>query len=232
MPAAIRPVVDATMPGMIVDRRAHIEVWSRRAKWLAGATIAWNVVEGILAMGFGWEEGSVALFGFGIDSWVEVGSAGVVWWKLTSDTGCATTRLRTERRATRVISTLFLLLAGATGLGAVAQLVSGGHPESTVPALVVSGLSLTLMFALWAAKSRAATVLDSATLAMDAACSRACIELSGVLFVGSLVYLVRPGLWWADAVAALGLALLIGREGVEGLRAASREDFAGGCGCG
>jgi len=218
---------------MVVETRpaAEITLWTRRARWLAGATIAWNIVEGLLALGFGWEEGSVALFGFGVDSWVEVGSAGVVYWKLTHDTTCATTQLRTERRAIRVISTLFLVLATATSLGAVAQLVSSGHPASTVPALAVSGLSLSLMFFLWAAKSRVATELDSATLAMDAACSRACIELSAVLFVGSLVYVLWPVLWWADAVAALGLALLIGREGVEGLRSASREDFAGGCGC-
>ncbi len=218
---------------MVVDASSSetVVVWTRRARWLAGLTIAWNVIEGLVAMGFGWEEGSVALFGFGVDSWVEVGSAGVVYWKLTREAGCATTRLNVERRATSVISALFLCLAAATAFGAVAQLVSGGHPDSTVPALVVSGVSLVLMGGLWAAKSRAATVLDSATLAMDAACSRACIELSLVLFVGSLAFLAWPGLWWADAVAALGLAVLIGREGVEGWRAAQRDDFAGGCGC-
>lgn len=216
---------------MVLTTEQGVTTWTRRARWLAGATVVWNVIEGLVAMGFGWEEGSVALFGFGIDSWVEVGSACVVYWKLTRPSGCATTQLGIERRATRIISVLFLGLAAATAFGAVAQLAAGGHPDSSLPALIVSGLSLGLMWGLWAAKSRTATELDSATLAMDAACSRACIELSLVLFVGSLVHVAWPALWWADAVAALGLAFLIGREGIEGIRATSREDFNGGCGC-
>jgi divalent metal cation (Fe/Co/Zn/Cd) transporter len=224
MNASIRSIVD----------------WERRALWLARATIAWNVVEGLVAMGFGWDDGSVALFGFGVDSWVEVGSAGVVYWKLTrATTGCATTRndrerngtVRRERTATRWISALLVALAAATAVGAVAQLGAGGHPATTVPAVVVSAVSLSFLGWLWGAKRRAATVLDSRTLAMDAACSLACIQLSVVLLAGSVAYLVAPALWWADAVAALVLAALIGREGRAGWRAASRADFAGGCGC-
>ena len=206
--------------------------WERRALWLARATIAWNVLEGLVAMGFGWDEGSVALFGFGVDSWVEVGSAGVVYWKLTRPAvGCRTTALKRERSATRVISGLFLVLAGATALGAVGQLVAGSHPGSSVPSLVVSAVSLSFMFFLWWGKRSAATALDSRTLAMDADCSRACIQLSVVLLVGSLLFVAVPSMWWADAVAALVLAAMIGREGLEGWRASGRDDFAGGCGC-
>lgn len=206
--------------------------WTSRALWLARATIAWNVVEGLVAMGFGYQESSVALFGFGVDSWVEVGSAGVVYWKLTRVAGCATTARERERRATRWISGLFLALAGATALGAVAQFASGGHPASSLPSLVVSVVSLALMAWLWHAKKAAATALDSRTLAMDAACSLACIQLSGVLFAGSLVYVVFPALWWADGLAALVLSGFIAKEGWEGWQAANRKDFAGGCGCG
>jgi hypothetical protein len=61
------------VPGQEID-------WNRRARLLAVVTIAWNVAEGLVAMAFGVAEESVALFGFGLDSWVEVGSAGVVWW--------------------------------------------------------------------------------------------------------------------------------------------------------
>lgn len=206
--------------------------WERRARLLAGLTIAWNVVEGLVSLAFGVAEQSVALLGFGLDSWVEVGSAAVVSWKLTRAPGCATTRKEQERRATRWISGLFLVLAGATALGAAGQLASGGHPGSTLPALLVSGVSLGMMGFLWRAKRAAAQALNSRTLALDAACSLACIQLSVVLFAGSLVYLVWPMLWWADGVAALVLAAFIAREGVEGWQAATRPDFAGGCGCG
>jgi divalent metal cation (Fe/Co/Zn/Cd) transporter len=205
--------------------------WARRARWLAIATIGWNVVEGMVAMAFGFQEESVALFGFGVDSWVEVGSAGVVYWKLTRAPGCTGTQKTRERRATRWISGLFLALAGATAFGAVAQILSHRHPSSTVPALIVSAVSLSIMVFLWRAKHAAALALDSKALAMDAACSRACIQLSVVLLAGSVVFLLAPSLWWADAAAALGLAALIGREGLEGWKASGRTDFEGGCGC-
>ena len=206
--------------------------WHRRALWLARATIAWNLVEGLVAMGFGFAESSVALFGFGVDSWVEVGSAGIVYWKLTRVAGCATTAKERERRATRWISGLFLVLAAVTAFGSVAQLVTGGHPGISVPSLVVSVVSLALMGFLWRAKKAAAVALDSRTLAMDAACSLACIQLSGVLFAGSVLYVAFPALWWADGIAALVLSGFIAKEGWEGWQAVKRKDFAGGCGCG
>ena len=206
--------------------------WTRRARLLACLTIAWNVVEGLVSMAFGFSEESVALFGFGLDSWVEVASAAVVWWKLTRPPGCATSRKLQERKATRWISALFLVLAGATALGAAAQLAAGGHPASTLPSLVVSLVSLGMMGFLWRAKKAAAVALDSRTLEMDAACSRSCIQLSAVLFAGSLLYLVVPALWWADGVAALLLAAFIAAEGWEGWQAARKADFVGGCGCG
>ena len=206
--------------------------WPRRALWLARATIAWNLIEGVVAMGFGVAEESVALFGFGVDSWVEVGSAAVVYWKLTRTPGCETTQREQERAATRKISKLFLALAAGTALGALIQLDAGGHPISTAPSVVVSLVSLSVMGSLWRAKRAAAAALDSRALAMDAACSLACIQLSAVLLAGSLAYAVAPALWWADAVAALGLAGLIAKEGVEGLRAAGEAEFEGGCGCG
>ena len=106
------------------------------------------------------------------------------------------------------------------------------HPPTTVPGLVISALSLACMVFLWRAKRQAAQALDSATLEADAACSLACIQLSTVLFAGSLLFLLLPGLWWVDAAAALGLALLIGREGLGMVRAARSAAFTGGCGCG
>lgn len=207
-------------------------MWEERALWLARATIAWNVIEGLVAMGFGIGEESVALFGFGVDSWVEVGSAAVVHWKLTRPAStCQTTAKKRERTATKWISALLLVLALGTVLGATIQLVSGRHPDSSVPSLVISVLSLAFMAFLWRAKRSAARALDSRTLALDARCSLGCIELSLVLLAGSLIYVVVPVLWWADAVAALGIAALIGREGWEGWKAASKPDFSGGCGC-
>ena len=92
-------------------------------------------------------------------------------------------------------------------------------------------LSLSFMYWLWRAKLRTARALDSHSLMGDAACSRSCMQLSGVLFGGSLLFRLAPSLWWVDAVAALVLSGFIAWEGVAGIRAARRPDFPGGCGC-
>ena len=200
--------------------------WRRRALWLSGLTIAYNLLEGMVSMHFGWADDSVALFGFGADSFIEVASAGLVLWKLL-DYG----NLARERKATSAIGWLFLWLGAGIAGGALLQLAGHRHPPTTVPGLVISALSLAFMVFLWRAKLRAARALDSAAVAADAACSRACIQLSAVLFAGSLAFLAAPALWWADAAAALALALLIAREGLGMIRAARSACFTGGCGC-
>jgi divalent metal cation (Fe/Co/Zn/Cd) transporter len=199
----------------------------RRALWLSILTIAYNLLEGLVSMGFGWADDSVALFGFGADSFIEVASAFLVLWKLM-DHG----NLARERQATRAIGWLFLWLGAGIAGGAVLQLTSRRHPPTTLPGLVIAGLSLSFMVYLWRAKLRVAQALDSATVAADAACSRACIQLSAVLFLGSVTYLIAPALWWVDAAAALVLALLIAQEGLGMVRAARSACFTGGCGCG
>jgi divalent metal cation (Fe/Co/Zn/Cd) transporter len=201
------------------------------ARTLALVTIAYNLVEGLISMGFGASGDSIALFGFGADSFIEVGSACLVLWRLSATSGCATTRLQRERKATRGIGILFVLLAIGIALGSVLQLSTHRHPATTLPGVVISLASLAGMAWLWNAKRRAAAALDSPTLTSDAACSLACIQLSAVLFAGSLLFLLLPALWWVDALAALVLAGFIGREGVQGIRATLRPDFDGGCGC-
>jgi divalent metal cation (Fe/Co/Zn/Cd) transporter len=211
---------------------ADRERWLRRALALAWATALYNVVEGIVAVGFGLSDDSIALLGFGIDSWIEVGSAGVVGWRLAGESGrTAEHSLARERRATQVIGALLGALGVGMAAGGVATLLLGGHPETTVPGVIVAGASLGFMAWLWRAKVRAARALDSRTITADAACSRACMQLSVVLLAGSLLYAVAPALWWADAVAAVVLGVLVGREGVESWREARRDDFSGGC-CG
>jgi divalent metal cation (Fe/Co/Zn/Cd) transporter len=215
------------MPALGASR----EDWLVFARRLAVFTIVYNLAEGLVSMGFGLADDSIALFGFGADSFIEVGSALMVLWRLREESGCASARLKRERKATLGIGILFLLLAVGTGLASMLQLVTRRHPETTLPGLLISLVSLLFMFGLWRAKLRAAKVLDSRTLEGDAACSLACIQLSSVLFLGSLGFLLWPALWWADAVVALAIAALIAREGLSGIRAALNPGFSGGCGC-
>jgi divalent metal cation (Fe/Co/Zn/Cd) transporter len=213
---------------IVVDRPVLV----RRALLLAMLTIAWNVVEGVFAMGFGFAEESLALFGFGVDSFVEVGAAVMVLWRLRGESGLGTALARDrEKTATMVIGGLLLALGVGVAVGSVIELATGGHPDSTVPGVIVSGLSIALMLFLWRAKRSVALALDSRTLLADAACSRSCLQLSVILLAGSLLYAVFPALWWADSAAAIALAVLIGREGWESIQAARKPDFTGGC-CG
>lgn len=182
-------------------------------------------------MGFGLADESMALFGFGADSFIEVGSALIVLWHLKEHTGCATARLKRERKAALAIGILFVLLALGTISGSLLQLVAKRRPDTSIPGLFISCISLTFMFWLWRAKLRAAKALDSRTLEGDAKCSLACIQLSCVLFAGSLIYWIAPNLWWADAGAALILSAFIAKEGISAIRAARSPDFSGGCGC-
>jgi divalent metal cation (Fe/Co/Zn/Cd) transporter len=218
-----------TRPGAAAPR----ERWTRWARTLAWLTIGYNLVEGLVSMGFGAAEESVALFGFGADSFIEVGAAILVLWRLRADAAAnAGERLARERRAAGGIGTLFLALALGIATGAVLQLAAGSRPDTTVPGVAVSLVSLWFMLFLWREKRRAARALDSRTLASDAACSLACMKLSAVLLAGSLLFLLAPGLWWADATGAIVLAFFIAREGWEMFRAAWRPEFSAGCGRG
>jgi divalent metal cation (Fe/Co/Zn/Cd) transporter len=205
------------------------ESWLHRARLLAWFTVAYNLLEGGLSIRFGLSDDSVALWGFGLDSLVEVASGLVVLWRLRDAAGSRPGAR--ERRATTIIGWLFVILALGVAWGAAHQLVSQGHPDTGLPGILIALASLLTMFFLWRAKTAAARALDSATLAGDAACTMACLVLSGVLLLGSLVSRLVPALGWVDGAAALVLAILIGREGWQGIRAARRPDFTGGCGC-
>lgn len=214
-------------------QRIDLRPLIRRAVMLSWLTICYNVVEGIVSMVFGYAENSVALFGFGADSFIEVVSAFLVLWRLKGETGeGGPLALDRERNATLGIGVLFLLLATGALAGGAIQLWQHSHPETTVPGVLISALSLSFMFFLWSAKRRVGQALGSSTVMKDAACSLACIQLSAVLFAGSILFMLVPSLWWADSVAAIVLSGFIAKEGWETVQAARSEDFAGGgCGC-
>jgi len=136
-----------------------------------------------------------------------------------------------EKRATLVIGLLLMTLALTTVAASTVQLVSGSHPDTTLPGVIIAGISLSFMYALWRAKREVAEALNDAALRADAACSRGCLELSVVLLAGSLLYAFVPTLWWADSIAALVLACLIAREGVGAIRASQKPEVTGCGGC-
>lgn len=218
---------------MLIKINAGNEALQKRAIQLSWFTICYNIVEGLVSIYFGLEKDSIALAGFGADSFIEVASAVVVLWRLKGETGFATPlAIASERAATRIIGWLFILLSAGTIAGSAFKLYRHGSPDTTIPGVVISLLSLSFMFYLWSAKKKVARALNSSTVEKDADCSLACIKLSVVLLAGSAFYALSASLWWVDSAAALLLALMIGLEGAGTIRAAGREDFSGGCGCG
>ena len=201
----------------------------KTAKFLSLFTIGYNLLEGLISVYFGLEEDSISLLGFGLDSFIEVASAVIVLLKLQSIN--PDTNLKNERRATFAIGILFLLLSLNVFGNSGYQLWNKGSPDTTLPGIIVSLLSLSFMFFLWRMKQKVALGLNSSTVMADARCSLACIKLSFVLLVGSGLFWLFPTLWWVDSTAAMIIAFFILKEGWEMIQSSRKEEFQGGCGC-
>jgi divalent metal cation (Fe/Co/Zn/Cd) transporter len=183
-------------------------VLERRARLLAWLTIVWNVVEAVVAIGSGIVAGSLALVGFGIDSSIEVFAAVVVLWRMR---GVDEER---ERRALKLIALSFFALAAYVAVEAARDLLSDSDPDTSRVGIGLAIASLIVMPVLAVAKTRTGRALGNRTVLADAAETKLCSYLSVILLVG-LVLDATLDWWWADPIAALGIALLAVREGRE-----------------
>jgi cation diffusion facilitator family transporter len=195
----------------------------RRGLRLEYLTVAWNVVEGLIAVGAGIAAGSIALIGFGIDSFVETISGAVLIWRLSAE---ARGNLddeaveRVEERAERFVGIAFLLLAAYVAFEAVRSLLHQEAPMASPIGIALTALSILVMLWLARAKRRTGEALGSRALVADAQQTYACWYLSVVTLTG-LALNAAFGLWWADPVAALGIVVLLVKEGVEAIRGGS-----------
>ena len=187
----------------------------RRGRFLEYFTIIWNLLEGIISVGVGLLAGSIALVGFGIDSFIESLSGGALLWRLHLD--APERRERAEKIALRVIGVSFLLLAAYVAVDAVKALINREPPEATYPGIAIAALSLIIMPLLARAKRRVAKEIHSHAMEADARQTDICTYLSAILLGGLLLNAV-VGWWWADPVAALVMIPIIGKEGIEALR--------------
>jgi cation diffusion facilitator family transporter len=192
----------------------------RRGLRLEYLTVGWNVVEGVVAVGAGLLAGSIALIGFGVDSFVETISGAVLIWRLRAETTRHADEEaieRIEERAERFVGIAFLVLAAYVGFEAVRSLVGREEPQASPLGIVLTAVSIAVM--LWLARQKRATgeALGSRALIADAMQTYACWYLSIVTLAG-LALNAALGWWWADPVAALGITVLLVREGIEGLR--------------
>lgn len=179
-------------------------------------TVGWNVVEGAVAISAAVAAGSVALLGFGIDSFVESASGGVLIWRLRREANGMDPRAikALERRAERLVAATFLLLALYIALDASLALLNQDRPEVSPVGIALTALSLLVMGWLARAKQQTARDLGSRALAADAKQTWACLWLSAIVLVGIGLNAVFAW-WWADPVAALVLCAFLIREARE-----------------
>ncbi|SIQ07711.1 Cation efflux family protein [Cellulosimicrobium aquatile] len=196
-------------PALTAARRAVLE---RRVRWVVAATIAWNAVEAVVAITAGRVASSAALVGFGLDSLVEVLSAAAVAWQFA-----APDPHRRERAAMRVIAVSFLGLAVFVSVDAVRSLLGAAEPEHSVVGIWLAAVSLAVMPFLSWFERRTGRELGSASAVADSKQTLLCTYLSAVLLVG-LVLNVTLGWSWADPLAALVIAAVAVKEGVEAWR--------------
>lgn len=203
------PSCRALFPAQSLGRAMNLRTGLR----LEYFTIAWNFLEAIVGLIAGIAAGSVALVGFALDSVVEGSSGGILLWRLRAEKRGANAE-SVERRAVRLVAIAFFLLAGYVGFRATVSLVTGSQPEDSPVGIVLAIISLFVMPVLARRKESAARKMDSRALQADSSQTMLCTYLSIVLLAGLLAntYL---GWWWADPLAALGIAGLAAKEGRE-----------------
>lgn len=190
--------------------------FARRGKRLEYFTIAWNSLEGLIAILAGAFAGSISLVGFGIDSLIEVTSGGALLWRMRVESDPAR-REKVERLTLRIVGACFIALAVYVGFEAAIALIHKEAPERSIVGIVLAAVSLVVMPILARAKRKVSAALSSAAMAADARQTDFCTYLSAIL-LGGLLLNALFGLWWADPVAALAMVPLIVYEGIEALR--------------
>jgi divalent metal cation (Fe/Co/Zn/Cd) transporter len=204
----------------------------RRASYLAVFTMVYNLIEGAVSVWFGAADETLALFGFGVDSFIEVISAVGVWHMLRRiRTNNGETRDEFEQRALRITGAAFYLLSAGLSLTAAVNLYQQHKPAATLPGVIISSLSISFMWLLIHHKTKVGTALKSQAILADAACSRACVYLSLVLLAASLGYELT-GIGSLDALGALFIAWLTWREGREAFQKAAGMECSCSCSCG
>jgi hypothetical protein len=201
----------SSTPPMTPERPALIRQ-AFRLEWL---TVAWMVVEGVVAIGAGLTAGSLTLMAFGIDSVIELASAGVLIWRLTVELrqGQAFSE-QVERTAGRIGGALLFTLAAYIVVGAAWSLWTRHEQAFSLPGLIVAVLAMPIMIRLARRKIVIATQLGSRAMRADAAESITCGWLSLVVVVGLLADFIL-GAWWMDAVTSLAILWFVVKEGRE-----------------
>jgi divalent metal cation (Fe/Co/Zn/Cd) transporter len=202
----------------VIDRQAV----AKRGKRLEYFTIAWNCLEGLVAVGAGAIAGSISLIGFGIDSFIEVTSGAALLWRMAVDSD-EQARERNERLSLRIVGACFLGLSTYIACESISDLTAGKAPERSVAGIILASVSLIAMPILSRAKKKVGEELGSAAMNADARQTDFCVYLSGILLAGLLLNAMLRW-WWADPVAAIIMVPIIAKEGINAVKGRTCRD--------
>jgi divalent metal cation (Fe/Co/Zn/Cd) transporter len=201
--------------------KSNLNRYWNYALWLAIFTILYNLAEGLIAIFFGISDETLTLFGFGVDSFIEVMSGvGILAMVFRIRQNPDTDRSTFERTALRITGTSFYILAVGLGVTAVYNLIIGHKPETTLPGLIISTISIAVMWALVVGKRAVGRELQSTPILADANCTLVCVYMSVVLLISSLVYELT-GFGFVDSLGAIGLIYFSYNEGKEAFEKAA-----------
>ncbi len=178
-------------------------------------TIFYNIIEGIVSMIMGYQDETLTLFGFGVDSFIEVMSGigiAVMITRIAQNPGSSKNEF--EIKALKITGTAFYILSAGLLAGTVSNIVNHHHPDTTFWGIIISIISIVVMIWLMTAKKIVGKLLNSAPIISDGNCTKICVYMSVVLLVSSLIYQLT-GFTYADAIGAAGLIYFSITEGKE-----------------
>ena len=186
-----------------------------QAYWLSLFTIFYNIIEGLISMLLGYRDETLALFGFGVDSFIEVMSGiGIAIMILRIRQNPLSEKSKFETVALKITGTSFYLLSAGLLAGIIINIISRHKPDTTVGGIIISVISILVMIWLMQAKKKRGRSLNSDPIISDANCTKVCVYMSVVLLVSSLIYELT-GFAYADVIGAAGLIYFSVSEGRE-----------------
>ena len=187
----------------------------RTAFVLSLITIFYNIIEGLISIYFGVGDETLALLGFGVDSFVEVISGiGIAHMILRMKYSKVETRDTFEKTALKVTGTAFYLLTVGLIIGSVLNVINDVKPESTLPGIIIAGISILTMYWLMTSKLKVGKALNSDAIIADANCTKTCFYLSFILLAASGLYELF-NIAYFDILGSLGIAYFAFKEGRE-----------------
>ena len=210
-------ILSATILSMITNDTETLKL-NRKALLLSYVTVGYNILEGIASIIAGSLAGSIALVGFGLDSFVESLSGGVMIWRFRKKGKISEEEEeRLERKATKLVGYTFFVLAAYILYESIKKLIYRETPDPSLFGIIIAIVSLVAMPILFYQKYKTGKSLKSRSLVADSKETLACLFLSLALLIGlGTNYLF--GLWQADPIVGLIIVVFLVREGYEALR--------------